>query len=80
MRGIINYIKDNEFRMNVMENRINIVNYHDLLSMSEERVSFTSSIGRVVIKGNSLTVKKLLNKELLIVGNISSIEMGDKNV
>lgn len=80
MRGIINYVRDNEFRMNIIENKIDIVNYNDLLSMSEERVSLTSSIGRIVIRGSSLTVKKLLNKEILIVGNISSIEMGDKNV
>lgn len=66
--------------MNVLEKRIDIVNYHDLLSMSDDRVSFTSPIGRIVVKGSSLTVKKLLNKELLIVGNISIIEMGDKNV
>lgn len=80
MKGIVNYIRDNDFRMNIIKNKIDIVNYIDLLSMSEERVSLTSSLGRIVIKGNSLSVKKLLNKEILIVGNIISIEMGDKNV
>lgn len=80
MKGIINYVKDNEFRMLVLENKINIVNYHNLLSMEEERISLTSPIGRIVIKGNSLSVKKLLNKEILVVGYITSIEMGDKNV
>lgn len=80
MKGIVNYIRDNDFRMNIIKNKIDIVNYIDLLSMSEERVSLTSSLGRIVIKGTSLSVKKLLNKEILIVGNIISIEMGDKNV
>lgn len=80
MQGIINYIKDNEFRINILKNRINIVNYLELLSMSEERVSLTTSTGRVVIKGNNLAVQKLLNKEILIVGNIISIEMSDNNV
>lgn len=80
MRGIINYIKDNEFRMNILKNKINIVNYNELLSMSEQRVSLNTPLGRIVIKGNSLLVKKLLNNEILIVGNITNIEMGDKNV
>lgn len=80
MKGIVDYIKDNEFRMNVLKNKIDIINYLDLLSMSDERISLTSSIGRIVIKGESLIVKKLLNKEILIVGTIYSIEMGDKNV
>lgn len=77
MKGIINYIKDNEFRMNIIKNKIDIVNYIDLLSMSEERVSLTTSIGRIVVKGNALSIRKLLNKELLIVGNIMSIEIGE---
>ncbi|MBQ7105035.1 MAG: YabP/YqfC family sporulation protein [Bacilli bacterium] len=77
MSGIINYIRDNEFRINIYENKVNIVNYIDLLSMEEERISLTSSIGRVIIKGNNLSVKKLLNKELLIVGKINNIEIGD---
>jgi len=80
MKGIVNYVKDNEFRMNVLENKIDIVNYHDLLSMNEEKISLTSPIGRIIIKGFSLSVKKLLNKEILVVGKIISIEMGDKNV
>lgn len=80
MNGIVNYVRDNEFRMNILEKRIDVVNYHDLLSMSEERISLTSPIGRIVIKGSNLSVKKLLNKEILIVGDFISIEMGDKNV
>ena len=80
MSGIINYIKDNEFRMNILEDKIDIINYLDLLSMTEERISLLTPIGRIIIKGHSLTVKKLLNKEMLIVGKIQSIEMGDKNV
>jgi sporulation protein YqfC len=80
MKGIINYIKDNEFKINIMKNKINIVNYINLLSMSETRVSLTSKMGRIIIKGEELTVKKLLNKEILIEGNILTIEIGEKNV
>jgi len=79
MRGIVNYIKDNEFRMNISENKINIVNYLELLSMGEERVSLATQLGRIVIKGKKLSVKKLLNKEVLIVGNIQSIEIGERD-
>jgi len=77
MTGITNYIKDNDFKITIIKNKININNYLELLSMSEERVSLTSTIGRIIIKGSSLSVKKLLNKEILIVGNIMSIEIGD---
>ena len=77
MQGIINYIKDNEFRINILKNRINIVNYLELLSMEEDKILITSNIGKITIKGNNLSVTKLLNKELLVVGNITNIEIGD---
>jgi len=80
MRGIINYIKDNEFKMLILNKKINIVNYTNLLSMSEERISLISTIGRIVIKGKDLSVKKLLNQEILIEGIFSTIEIGDKDV
>jgi hypothetical protein len=80
MKGIVNYIKDDEFRINITKNKANIVNYIELFSMAEDRISLSSTIGRIIIKGNSLTVKKLLNKEILIEGNILDIEIGDKDV
>ena len=77
MLGIINYIKDNEFRINIYENKLNIVNYMDLLLMEENKIIIKSSLGIVTINGNNLIVKKLLNKELLIIGQVNKLEIGD---
>lgn len=77
MRGIINYVRDNEFRMLILENKIDIVNYLDLLSMTEERISLSTNMGRIIVHGNNLSVKKLLNQEILIIGKFTSIEMGE---
>ena len=77
MKGIINYIKDNEFRMNVLDKKINIINYKELLSMEEDKILLLSSIGKIINKGNNLSVTKLLNKELLVVGKVTNIEIGD---
>ena len=80
MKGIINYIRNDEFKMLVLNQKINIVNYTNILSMTEERISLTTSIGRIIIKGINLSVKKLLNKEVLIEGTILNIEIGDLDV
>lgn len=80
MKGIINYIKDDDFKLLMINKKININNYTNILSMTDTRISLISKIGRIVIKGEDLIVKKLLNKEVLIEGNISSIEIGDKDV
>lgn len=77
MKGIINYIKDNEFRMIVLKNKINIVNYEDLLSMHENEILLLTTFGKITIKGKNLSVTKLLNKELLIIGELTNIEIGE---
>lgn len=80
MKGIINYIRNDEFKMLILAKKINIVNYTNILSMTEERISIVTSIGRIIIKGSNLSVKKLLNKEVLIEGIILNIEIGDLDV
>ena len=80
MKGIINYIRNDEFKMLILAKKINIVNYTNILSMTEERISIVTSIGRIIIKGSNLSVKKLLNKEVLIEGTILNIEIGDLDV
>lgn len=72
----MSYIKDEEFRINIYHNKINIVNYLDVISLDEDRVSIKYNEGNIVIKGEDLLVKKILDKEILIIGSIKLIEMG----
>jgi len=69
------YIKDNEFRINIFDNKVNITNYLDLIVLESSRISIKSPKGIVVIKGNDLTVNRLLDSEILLSGNIKSIEL-----
>ena len=69
------YIKDNEFRLTVFGDRIHIINYEEILSLEEERISIISEWGRIVIKGKKLLLSKLLDKEVLIHGRVLSIEV-----
>lgn len=45
-----------------------------MITMEENRISLQYEKGSVVVNGASLVVKKLMDEEILIVGNISSIE------
>lgn len=74
--GITNYIKDNEFKINIFHNKINIVNYIEIISLEETRISIKYNNGNMIIKGSDLLVKKLLDNEILIIGQIKLIEMG----
>ena len=76
LEGLTSYIKDDEFRINIYHNKINIVNYIEIVSLQNTRVSIKYNEGSIVIKGKNLLVKKLLDKELLLTGSIKLIEMG----
>ena len=76
LNGLFNYVKDSDFRINIYHGKINIVNYLDIISLDEGRISIKYSEGSLVIKGKNLKVIKLLDSEVLITGVIKLIEMG----
>ncbi len=72
---VYEYIKDDEFRFTIFSNRVHVMNYKEILSLESERISFSSNQERVVMKGKNLTLNQLLDQELLILGDISTIEV-----
>lgn len=70
-----NYIKDDEFRLTILKNKIHVINYTDILSLDSKRISIQSDNNMYVIKGNNLVLNRLLNNEVLIEGFILSIEV-----
>ena len=44
------------------------------MSLEDNRISVKYSNGTIIIKGNNLSINKLLEQEMLITGDIKSIE------
>lgn len=74
IRKVIDYIKEDAFELRADNTYISIINYTDIQYMEEERISVTYKYGSVLIKGNQLTVIKLMENEMLIKGDFTSIE------
>ena len=75
MLDIRKFINDSSFQILYRNNSLNIINYTDINYMEESKISISVyNNKKILIKGNNLTVKKLLESEILIVGNITSIE------
>ena len=68
------YIKDNEFRLILFNDRVYITNYEEILTLNNKRISVNSGTNLIVIKGEGLILNKLLDKEVLITGQIFTIE------
>ena len=69
------YINDNEPRILILNDRLNINNYDEIFSLEPSRISIRINNKRIIIKGKDLVLNKMLDKELLIIGKIDSVEV-----
>ena len=74
LNNIRNYILEEEFRIIIKQNKINIINYIELIDFNDFEIKIKYIKGDLLINGDNLRLKKILNDELLIEGNISKIE------
>ena len=68
------YILENEFKITILMGRIDIVNYLEIDHFDDTKIIVRFEKGIVIIKGENLTISKLLNDELLILGKIKAVE------
>ena len=74
MFRISRFINDTSFQMMYRENELDIVNYDTINYMEDTKISINYYNKRLLIKGTNLTAKKLLDSEILISGNIESVD------
>jgi len=74
-RFIREFIDYNEFKLTFLKDRINVVNYSELLQISNKEMILRNKDSKIFIKGNDLVLSKLLDDEILITGLINSIEV-----
>lgn len=67
------YLTDNEYKITITNNYLNIINYQEILDFSNKEISIRHNNGITIIKGNNLVVSKMQDEELLIKGDIKSI-------
>lgn len=72
--NIKNYILEKDFKIILSNNYIDIINYLDIISIDDKNITIKSD-KNISIKGNNLFVSKLLDNEILIIGDIEKIEL-----
>lgn len=78
LKNIREFISSNNFEMNIFKDKINIVNYKRIISISTTNISVQSPTQKIIITGNNLFLNKLLDEEILIVGKLQKIEVYDE--
>lgn len=70
-----NYILDEEFKINIYKDKVNVVNYTDIVNFTSKEVTIKYEGGLLLIIGNNLSISRLLIDEVLVTGNIEKIEL-----
>lgn len=74
LRDIRNYILEDDFKMIYLVNKLDIVNYDDIVHFDTDKIIVRYDKGSVVIRGEDMIISKLLDCEILISGAIKSAE------
>jgi len=77
LEKISNYMNDKEFRFTIYENQIHIINYQKIISLEDNQIIIQGNQKIINIKGNHFKLEKLINEELLCIGQVQRIELQD---
>ena len=72
-----NYVVDTNYRIIIFDDKINIINYKEIITLNNKMISFTVNTKIINIHGNNLQLKKMIDDEILIYGTIDNIEVND---
>ena len=77
LNKISEYLNDNTFKLTLYEDKIHIINYQRIITLENNYVKVSTKNKKILILGDNLNLKKIVDNELLISGNISKIEVSN---
>lgn len=76
LNNIRNYIGEDDFRMVIYSDKLNVINYDKLDEINTNKIIVEKG-SKISIEGKNLEVVKLLKNEVLIKGKIINISIND---
>ena len=70
--NVKNFIGENKFRLIIYNDKLNVVNYDSIEEIGATKISI-KSYKDITVEGKNLKLSKLLNKEILVTGDIEKI-------
>lgn len=69
------YLEERNYEIILKDNKINIINYKEILDFSASKISLRCDNKTINIEGEKLIISKMLDDELLITGIIFNIRI-----
>lgn len=79
LKSLNRFIRNKDFYLNYWNNQININNFIEILVLEDDKVVLSIPSGKLVVRGSNIMITKLLDNEILLTGDFSSIDIGDLN-
>lgn len=73
--SISKYLLENDFKMVLTDNYIDILNYQEVSLFDDNRIIIKNKNGIITIFGNNLIISKWMDNEILVSGEVIKIEL-----
>ena len=73
--SISKYLLENDFKMVLTDNYIDILNYQEVSLFDDNRIIIKNENGIITIFGNNLIISKWMDNEILVNGEVIKIEL-----
>ena len=73
--SINKYLLENDFKMVLTDNYIDILNYQEVSLFDDNRIIIKNKNGIITIFGNNLIISKWMDNEILVNGEVIKIEL-----
>ena len=77
MNRLDNYLYDREYKITVKENYVDIVNYDEIVDFTLTKISVRYNNKIIIVEGNNLTISKMIDNEVLVMGLVTSIRINN---
>ena len=69
------YLEDKDYKIIIQKNQVNIINFKNIIDFSDNKISLKCDDKKIDIEGENLIISKMIDDELLIIGNIFNIRI-----
>ena len=78
VRNLYNFLDHSSFHIDIYDNKIHICNYKRIISLGSSKIIIKTNDKKVSLIGNNFSLNKLADNEILIIGNLESLEIKDE--
>ena len=75
MNRLDNYLYDREYKIIVKDGSVDIVNYDEIVDFTLTKISVRYKNKIIIVEGRDLTISKMIDNEVLVVGNIEVVRI-----